>query len=292
MGLVTYYMNKKITLLDEKKQSEIILTPNMERRKTMGKVYIVGAGPGDPDLITLKAIKCIQQADVILYDRLVNKELLSYAKKGAELIYCGKLPHYHTMKQETIHHFLIRYAKSGKIVTRLKGGDPFVFGRGGEEAEALANHRIPFEIVPGITSGIAAAAYAGIPVTHRELSSSVAFVTGHLKDNQKEDEKWKSLANGMDTLAIYMGVGNLPYIKDQLIKNGKSKDTPVALVNWGTTDVQRTVTGTLENIIDIVKEKKIENPSMIIIGEVVRYREKIKWFEDALETKAKLCEAL
>lgn len=258
----------------------------------MGKVYLVGAGPGDPELITLKGLKCIQQADIILYDRLVNKELLSYAKKGAELIYCGKLPDYHLMKQETINHFLIRYAKSGKVVTRLKGGDPFVFGRGGEEALALANQKIPFEIVPGITSGIAAAAYAGIPVTHRDLSSSVAFVTGHQKNDAKEDEKWESLAKGIDTLAIYMGVNNLPYIQEQLLKYGKKEDTPVALVHWGTTEVQKTVTGTLSTIAAIAKEEKIQNPSMIIIGEVVRYREKIKWFEEKLQQSSPISEAL
>lgn len=247
---------------------------------SMGNVYLVGAGPGDPELITLKAVKCIQKADVILYDRLVNKELLSYAKEGADLIYCGKLPDYHLMKQETINHFLVRYAKSGKTVTRLKGGDPFVFGRGAEEAEALVKHGIPFEIVPGITSGIAAAAYAGIPVTHRDVSASVAFVAGHHKNDEKEEQKWASLAKGIDTLAIYMGVGNLPYIQEQLLKNGKSKDTPAALVHWGTTDVQKTVTGTLETIADIARTEKITNPSMIIIGEVVRYREKISWFEE------------
>ncbi|MGM0854078.1 MAG: uroporphyrinogen-III C-methyltransferase [Bacillota bacterium] len=258
----------------------------------MGKVYLVGAGPGDPELITLKALKSIQKADVILYDRLVNKELLSHAKKGADLIYCGKLPNYHTMKQDTINHFLVRYAASGKVVVRLKGGDPFVFGRGGEEAEALAKKGIPFEIVPGITSGIAAAAYAGIPVTHRDASSSVAFVTGHKQNNQQEDEKWESLAKGIDTLAIYMGVSNLPYIKEKLIQYGKCEDTPVALVHWGTTEVQRTVTGTLDTIIDIVKEENIENPSMIIVGEVVRFREKIQWFEEAFEKESIMSEAL
>jgi uroporphyrin-III C-methyltransferase len=258
----------------------------------MGKVYLVGAGPGDPELITVKALKSIQQADVILYDRLVNKELLSYAKNGADLIYCGKLPNYHTMKQDTINHFLVRYALSGKVVVRLKGGDPFVFGRGGEEAEVLAKKGIPFEIIPGITSGIAAAAYAGIPVTHRDASSSVAFVTGHKQNNQQEDEKWESLAKGIDTLAIYMGVSNLPYIKEKLIQFGKSRDTPVALVHWGTTEVQKTVTGTLDTIIDIVKEEKIENPSMIIVGEVVRFREKIQWFEEAFEKKSVMSEAL
>lgn len=248
----------------------------------MGKVYLVGAGPGDPELITVKALKSIQKADVILYDRLVNKELLTYAKKGADLIYCGKLPNYHTMKQDTINHFLVRYAASGKVVVRLKGGDPFVFGRGGEEAEACAKKGIPFEIIPGITSGIAAAAYAGIPVTHRDASSSVAFVTGHKQNNQLEDEKWESLSKGIDTLAIYMGVSNLPYIKEKLIQYGKSKDTPVALVHWGTTEVQKTVTGTLDTIVEIVENEKIENPSMIIVGEVVRYREKIQWFEQKM----------
>ncbi|TMU87394.1 uroporphyrinogen-III C-methyltransferase [Bacillus sp. BHET2] len=258
----------------------------------MGKVYLVGAGPGDPELITVKALKSIQKADVILYDRLVNKELLSYAKKGADLIYCGKLPNYHTMKQDTINHFLVRYASSGKVVVRLKGGDPFVFGRGGEEAEALAKKGIPFEVVPGITSGIAAAAYAGIPVTHRDASSSVAFVTGHKQNNQQEDEKWESLSKGIDTLAIYMGVSNLPYIREKLIQHGKSRDTPVALVHWGTTEVQKTVTGTLDTIIDIVNEEKVENPSMIIIGEVVRYRDKIQWFEESLDKKSFMSEAL
>ncbi|MBO1510474.1 uroporphyrinogen-III C-methyltransferase [Metabacillus bambusae] len=248
----------------------------------MAKVYLVGAGPGDEDLLTIKALKCIQKADVILYDRLVNQEILKHAKKDCELIYCGKLPNYHTMKQETINHFLVKYANSGKVVTRLKGGDPFVFGRGGEEAEALAIHNIPFEIVPGITSGVAASAYAGIPVTHRDLSSCVAFVTGHRRAGANEETKWESLANGIDTLAIYMGVSNLPYIQEQLIKNGKDPNTPVAVIHWGTTDVQRTITGTLENIYDLVKQHMIKNPSMIIVGEVVSLRDKLNWYEDML----------
>jgi uroporphyrin-III C-methyltransferase len=245
----------------------------------MGKVYLVGAGPGDPELITVKGLKCIQQADVILYDRLINEELLTYAKQDAELIFCGKLPGYHTMQQETINHFLIRHAKKGKTVVRLKGGDPFVFGRGGEEAEALAKHGIDFEIVPGITSGIAAAAYAGIPVTHRDFSSSVAFITGHKREGSKEEIKWESLAKGIDTLAIYMGISNLPYIRDQLLKHGKAPTTPVAVVQWGTLLEQKTVTATLETVVDVVHQHRIENPSMIIIGEVVALREKIQWFE-------------
>lgn len=245
----------------------------------MGKVYIVGAGPGDIDLITVKGLKCIQQADVILYDRLINKELLQEAKPSAELIYCGKLPKYHALIQETIHHFLVKYAKQGKVVTRLKGGDPFVFGRGAEEAEVLAEQGIPFEIVPGITSGIAAPAYAGIPVTHRDYSSSFAIVTGHMKAGSKDNVDWKSLASGIDTLAIYMGVGNLEYICKQLLSHGKESSTPVALVHWGTTNEQQTVTGTLSTIVDIVTTSQIINPSMIIVGEVVNLRDKIKWFE-------------
>lgn len=245
----------------------------------MGKVYIVGAGPGDVDLITVKGLKCIQQADVILYDRLVNKELLTYAKPGVELVFVGKLPNLHAMIQDRINALLVQFAKKGKVVTRLKGGDPFVFGRGAEEAEVLAEANIPFEVVPGITSGIAAAAYAGIPVTHRELGSSFAIVTGHMREGKDDSIRWENLSKGVDTLAIYMGVGNLPYITEQLTKFGRSKETPVALVHWGTTSKQQTITGTLETIVGIAKETQIQNPSMIIVGEVVKLREKIKWFE-------------
>ncbi|MEJ9234706.1 uroporphyrinogen-III C-methyltransferase [Bacillus cereus] len=249
----------------------------------MGKVYIVGAGPGDPDLITVKGLKCIEKADVILYDRLVNKELLSHAKPDADLIYCGKLPNYHTMKQETINTFLIKYAKKGKVVTRLKGGDPFVFGRGGEEAEALAKQGVPFEIIPGISAGIAAPAYAGIPATHRDASASFAIVTGHRKEGAEEEVKWESLAKGVETLAVYMGVSNLPYICEQLMKHGKDKSTPAAIIEQGTTSMQRTVVGTLGTIVDVAKKEQIQNPSMIVIGEVVRFREKIHWFEKQTE---------
>jgi uroporphyrin-III C-methyltransferase len=241
----------------------------------MGKVYLVGAGPGDPELITVKALRCIQQADVILYDRLINKDLLKEAKDEADLIYCGKLPNYHTMKQETINHLLVKYAKQGKVVTRLKGGDPFVYGRGAEEVEALAKKGLAYEVVSGITAGIAAPAYAGIPVTHRELSNSFAIVTGHCKEGKPIDVKWESLTKAVDTLAIYMGVGNLPYICDQLVKYGKSKETPVAVIQQGTTDEQQTVTGTISSIVSIIKEAGITNPAMIVIGEVVRFREKI-----------------
>lgn len=245
----------------------------------MGKVYLVGAGPGDPELITVKGLKCIQQADVILYDRLINDELLNYARPDAELIYCGKLPDFHLLQQETINHFLVKHAKKGKVVTRLKGGDPFVFGRGGEEAEALANHGIEFEIVPGITAGIAAPAYAGIPVTHREHGSSFAFITGHRKAGEEDHLKWHALAKGIDTLAVYMGVKNLPYIQQKLLEHGKNPETPVAFIHWGTFREQKTVVSTLKSAVDTAVKENIENPSLIIIGEVVYMRQKISWFE-------------
>lgn len=248
-----------------------------------GKVYIVGAGPGDPDLITVKGKRCIETADVILYDRLINPELLEYAKSDADLIYCGKLPGYHTMKQETINHFLIKFAMNGKIVTRLKGGDPFVFGRGGEEAESLKTHGIAYEIIPGITSGIAASAYAGIPVTHRKISSSVAFVTGHGCDESKDDIEWDALARGVQTLVVYMGMKHLPEICRKLMASGKAASTPVALVHWGTKEDQVSVTGTLETITAVAEQKAIENPTIIVIGDVVRLREQLMWFEPDLQ---------
>ncbi|WP_077324338.1 uroporphyrinogen-III C-methyltransferase [Virgibacillus siamensis] len=248
----------------------------------MGKVYLVGAGPGDPDLITVKGLKAIQHADLILYDRLINEELLNFAAKSAELIFCGKRPNHHSLTQDRINHILCKFAKQGKVVTRLKGGDPFIFGRGGEEAETLKQNGISFEIVPGITSGSAAPAYAGIPLTHRNYSSSVAFISGVSKTGQNDETNWKHLAQGVDTLCVYMGVGQLPFICESLIRHGRNSSTPIALVHWGTTQRQQTVVGTLKNIVE--KSHSIKNPSMIIIGEVVRLREKIQWFEqNALE---------
>ncbi len=249
----------------------------------MGIVYLVGAGPGDPELITVKGIRCIQQADVILYDRLVNQELLDYAKPNVELINCGKLPNYHLLQQETINRFLVKYAQKGKTVTRLKGGDPFVFGRGGEEAEICEKAGVPFEVVPGITAGIAAPAYAGIPVTHRDYSSSFAIITGHRKAGEDDNIKWEAIAKGIDTIAIYMGVKNLPYIRKKLLEHGKKPDTPVALIHWGTLQNQRIAIGTLETIVDTAERELVENPSMIVIGEVVRFHNKINWFEKMKE---------
>ncbi|MCM3720601.1 MULTISPECIES: uroporphyrinogen-III C-methyltransferase [Solibacillus] len=258
----------------------------------MGKVYIVGAGPGDVDLITVKGLRCIQEADVILYDRLINNELLSYAKRGAQLIFCGKLPNRHAMIQENINLSLVHHALQGKTVTRLKGGDPFVFGRGAEEAEVLAENGIPFEIVPGITSGIAAPAYAGIPVTHRELGSSFAIVTGHMREGKDDSIQWESLAKGIDTLAIYMGVGNLPYICRQLLTYGRDASTPVALVHMGTFEQQQTITGTLGTIVDIARANDVKNPSIIIVGEVVALREKIAWYEQTVQQDKRLKEKI
>lgn len=244
----------------------------------MKKVYIVGAGPGDLELITVKGLKAIQQSDVILYDRLINKELLAEAKKDAELIYCGKSPDNHAIAQEKINELLCQHALEGKTVTRLKGGDPFVFGRGGEEAAALASQKIPFEIVPGITAGIAAPAYAGIPVTHRDYSSSVAFISGVSKMGLDQETYWEHVARSMDTLCIYMGVGKLPEICERLIRYGRPAETPIALVQWGTTGNQQTVTGTLADIVE--KTHHLKNPSMIVVGEVVKLRDQLQWFEN------------
>ncbi|MCK2005429.1 uroporphyrinogen-III C-methyltransferase [[Brevibacterium] frigoritolerans] len=250
-----------------------------------GKVYIVGAGPGDPDLITVKAIKCIAEADVILYDRLVNRELLSYGKPGAEYIYCGKAPGKHCVPQEGIHQLLISKSMERKTIVRLKGGDPFIFGRGGEEAEVLAKHGIQFEIVPGITSGIAAPAYAGIPLTHREWGSSFAIVTGHCVTGKPDNINWHHLTHGVDTIVIYMGMKNLPYICKQLRSCGMKPETPIAVIEQGTTGFQRTITGTIDSIGAIVKREQVANPAMIVIGEVVNLSERLSWFSEKTKDK-------
>ncbi|MBU8907803.1 uroporphyrinogen-III C-methyltransferase [Desertibacillus haloalkaliphilus] len=245
-----------------------------------GKVFLVGAGPGDAQLITVKGLECIQTADVILYDRLVNPLLLEHARPEAELIYCGKLPDRHILRQESINQLLVDKGLEGKNVVRLKGGDPSVFGRVGEEAEALARHQIDFEIVPGITSGIAAPAYAGIPVTHREYGSSFAVVTGHDKSKEgKPTIDWSALASGVDTIAFYMGVGNLGYITSQLCLYGRSPKTPVILIQWGTLGRQNVLEGTLETITAKAEEVGFENPAITLVGDIVSIRKKIQWFE-------------
>lgn len=246
-----------------------------------GIVYLVGAGPGDPGLITVKGLECIKKADVIVYDRLASPRLLVHAKPEAELIYVGKSPERHAMKQHEINQLLVEKAQQQPVVTRLKGGDPFVFGRGGEEAETLVEYGIPFEVVPGITSAVAVPAYAGIPVTHREATSNFAVVTGN-EDPTKEDSNiaWDKLATGVGTLVFLMGMGNLPLICAKLIQYGRSAQTPVALIRWGTRPEQRTLVGTLENIADKAQQANFKNPAVIIVGEVVELREKLAWFEN------------
>jgi uroporphyrinogen III methyltransferase / synthase len=245
-----------------------------------GKVYLVGAGPGDIGLITVKGLEAIKQADVILYDRLSNSKLLDFAPNNCEFIYCGKLPDKHTLRQEGINALLVEKAVEGKIVVRLKGGDPGVFGRVGEEAESLANRKIPFEIVPGISSGMAAPLYAGIPVTHRQFGETFAVVTAHSQSKEgKPILNWNALASGIDTIAFYMGVANLPYICQNLMANGKSPETPVILIQWGTFSRQKVLEGTLETIADLATAQKFSNPAITLVGDIVSLRRKISWFE-------------
>ncbi|RXJ04083.1 uroporphyrinogen-III C-methyltransferase [Anaerobacillus alkaliphilus] len=246
-----------------------------------GFVYLVGAGPGDEKLITVKGLEALRQAEVVLYDRLVNPLLLQEVDANTELIYCGKLPDRHIVRQENINELLVEKAKEGKLVVRLKGGDPGVFGRVGEEALALKQENIGYEIVPGITSGIAAAAYAGIPVTHREYGTSFTVITGHDKSSEgKPLINWQALAQGSDTIAFYMGVKNLPYICDNLVQNGKASDTKVAVIQWGTTSQQKVVEGTLDTIVGEVERHNISNPAITLVGNIVALRKQLKWFED------------
>ncbi len=245
------------------------------------KVFLVGAGPGDPDLITHKGLQCIANADVIIYDYLASPALLKHASSKSETIYVGKKGGNHTLSQEGINELIVTKAREGNVVTRLKGGDPFIFGRGGEEAEILKQAGIPFEIVPGVTSAIAAPAYAGIPLTHRNFTSTVAIITGH-EDPTKPTSSidWKALAGGIGTLVFLMGVKNLPSIVKRLTQNGRSEDTPVALIRWGTTTKQQTVTGTLKSIVAQVQKAQLKAPAIIVVGDVVQLRDTLRWFED------------
>lgn len=245
-----------------------------------GTVYLVGAGPGDPGLITVKGLACIKRADAVVYDRLASPRLITHARPDAELIYVGKQPDRHTLTQDQINILLVELAAAGKTVARLKGGDPFVFGRGGEEAAYLAENKIPFEIVPGITSAIAVPAYAGIPVTHRSCTASMSIITGN-EDPAKEDSglNWASIATGAGTLVFLMGMANLPKIADQLIAHGRPADTPVALIRWGTRPEQQTLTGTLADIAARARAIAFANPAVIVVGEVVQLREELSWFE-------------
>ena len=246
-----------------------------------GKVYLVGAGPGDPGLITVKGRECIRTAEVLIYDYLAAPALLADTAPNAECIYVGKKGGDHTLSQDGINALIHEKAKAGKIVTRLKGGDPFIFGRGGEEAELLAKKGIDFEIVPGVTSAIAAPAYAGIPLTHRDFNATVAFVTGH-EDPTKEASliDWKALAMGIGTVVFLMGVRNLPKIVDQLLAHGRAADTKVGVIRWGTRPNQESVTGTLDTIVARVRAAGLRAPAIIVVGEVVSLRDRLKWFEN------------
>ncbi|MEE9910266.1 MAG: uroporphyrinogen-III C-methyltransferase [Deltaproteobacteria bacterium] len=251
----------------------------MSEKIKPGKVYIIGAGPGDPGLITLKAVECLRLADVVIYDNLVNEELLKYAPARARFIYAGKKGGDHTLSQDRINELLAKEALEGNTVARLKGGDPFIFGRGGEEAEVLVGEGVPFEVIPGVTSAIAVPAYAGIPLTHRGLTSTVAFITGH-EDPTKEqsDIDWQALV-GIGTLVFLMGVKNLGQITGALMTRGKLPETPAALIRRGTTPHQQILVGTLSTIVDLARNNHFQPPAILVVGPVVDLRETLRWFD-------------
>ena len=249
-----------------------------------GKVSLVGAGPGDPELLTLKALKRIAAADCVIYDYLVNPEILDHAPLHAELIDVGKHGGSHQWRQEEINQLLVEKAAEYERVVRLKGGDPFIFGRGGEEAETLVAAGIAWEVVPGVTAGASVPAYAGIPVTHRGLSSSVAFITGHEDPRKPETSiQWEHLARGVETLVFFMGVSNLAEIAAQLIRHGRPADQPAAIIRWGTYERQQVWTSTLGEVTKTAARDRVSAPAIIIVGEVVRLREQLAWFAPELE---------
>lgn len=252
--------------------------PMQQRPARPGTVYLIGAGPGDPELLTLRAAYLLPQADVVVYDHLVAKPILDMAQPDAELIYAGKERGNHALPQEDLNLLLVRLAQAGKVVIRLKGGDPYIFGRGGEEVETLVAHRIPFEVVPGVTAAAGVASYAGIPLTHRNYSQACVFVTGNLKDGSMALD-WPGLARRRQTVVIYMGLHGLPTLCEQLITHGLPTDWPAAIIQQGTTANQRTVTGTLSTLPALATAAKLKAPTLIIVGEVVKLQEKLTWFE-------------
>jgi len=238
----------------------------------------VGAGPGDPDLLTFKSLRLMQQADVVIYDRLVSAPILDLCRRDAQMVYVGKARSDHAVSQEGINQLLVKYAKAGHRVLRLKGGDPFIFGRGGEEIEELADEGIPFQVVPGITAASGCSSYAGIPLTHRDYAQSVRFVTGHLK-NDSADLPWDELVHPNQTIVFYMGLMGLPIICEQLVAHGMAKDTPMALVQKGTTSEQKVVIATLATMVDELQKQPVAAPTLIIVGQVVSLHSKLKWFD-------------
>lgn len=243
-----------------------------------GEVWLIGAGPGEPDLLTFRALRLMQQADVVLYDRLVSREILNLTRRDADRIYVGKKRANHALPQGEINQTLVDLAKQGKNVVRLKGGDPFIFGRGGEEIELLAQNRVPFQVVPGVTAASGCATYAGIPLTHRDHAQSCLFVTGHLKDGTV-DLNWELLSTPQQTVAIYMGLVGLPIICEQLMAHGVSAEMPIALIQQGTTKDQRVYIGTLSTMPDVIDQQKVKAPTLIIIGSVVSLQSQLSWFE-------------
>jgi len=247
----------------------------MEDTNTVGKVYLVGAGPGDPGLLTLKAYTILKKCDIVIYDALLNEEIVKYVPDHTEKVFIGRSRHHSRLSQDEVEKMMVEKAKEGKIVVRLKGGDPFMFGRGGEEAETLTESGIPWEVVPGVSSGIAASAYAGIPLTHRDCASSVTFITGHDSTNKPKVE-WEKIRKAFNTLVIYMGVTNIREIVKQLLKSNYLPETPMAIIESGTTPKQKIRTGTLGTITDLVDTNPVKTPALIVIGDVVKYREKLK----------------
>lgn len=245
----------------------------------VGKVYLVGAGPGDYGLLTLNGLQAIQEADVVIYDRLINQKYIEKTKSTCERIYVGKASGNHTLPQKEINELITKKAIEGKIVVRLKGGDPYVFGRGGEEAQYLLTKDIPFEVIPGITSAIGGLCYAGIPVTHREYASSFHVITGHTKEGESDDIAWDALVKLKGTLVFLMGLSNLEFICNSLVKAGMHKDTKVALINWATTTKQKVIVGTLQTIQEERRKNQITSPAIIVVGEVVQLRKQLNFFE-------------
>lgn len=261
-------------LVGQKKQAQAMFEQMLEEEgdvEVSGEVYLVGAGPGNPDLLTLRALHLMQQADVVLYDNLVSTSVLDLCRRESERVYVGKKRNYKSFRQEAITQLLVDYAKEGKRVLRLKGGDPFVFGRGGEEIEGLAQHKIPFQVVPGITAASGCAAYAGIPLTHRDYAQSVQFITGHLKQDDAH-LNWPELMREGQTLVFYMGRKNLPLLVNTLLKRGRAADTPVAVVENGTLPQQRVLVGCLGDISELVRQASLTGPTVAIVGDVVRLR--------------------
>jgi len=253
-----------------------------ETPTVQGEVYLVGAGPGDPDLLTFRALRLMQRADVVVYDRLVSAPILDLVRRDAEFVYAGKERDKHTLPQEGINALLVRLAKEGKKVLRLKGGDPFIFGRGGEEIETLMEEGIPFQVVPGITAAAGCSSYAGIPLTHRDYVQSCMFVTGHLKDGTI-NLNWEAIAQPKQTVVFYMGLHGIEELCRQLVKHGLPADTPAALVEQGTTQNQRVHIGDLTSLPDLVHERDVKPPTLIIVGDVVQLHDKLKWFAPAGE---------